>query len=127
MPDTPVKIAMGGRTLLFWFLVTVVAVGCTDFSFYSLLDGDAGGGDTGKPLVIIPEKTTLRVDQEDDFRAEGGTPPYSFAFVEGGGRIESNPGENTAMYTAPSYPSSDRVKVVDDAGNEAVAQITVIE
>ena len=123
MPDTPVKIAKAGSRLLFWFLVTVVAVGCTDFSFYSLLDGDAGGGDTGKPLEIVPDFIRLNVGQEFVFTATGGTPPYSFTVVEGDGTIESN----TGKYTAPSGTSSDRVKVVDDAGNENEAQIAVVE
>ena len=122
----PVKIAMAGRILLFWFLVTIVVVGCTDFSFYSLLDGDAGGGDTGEPLAIAPQSPIfLNVGQETSITVTGGTPPYSFDVVEGDGKITSE--ANIGTYTAPSNPTNDRVKVVDNVGNEIEVLIVVQE
>lgn len=111
-----------GRMIVICMISLVVSIGCADFSFYSLLDGDAGGGATGGPLEISPVKTTVVVGRETTFEASGGTPPYFFA-VDGAGTIDST----TGLYTAPSSPTTDRVRVIDDAGNEIETQVTVIE
>ena len=104
-------------------LVFAYIIGCSDFYFYSLLDGDAKGGDTGEPLEIVPISVNLAVGDEFTFSASGGTPPYSFVVVSGTGTVDST----TGTYIAPSEAAREIIRVVDDAGNESEAQIVVIE
>ena len=122
-------IALPVQRTAIWKLVVVILltcaciIGCSDFNFFSLLDGAANGGDTGEPLEIVPISVNLTVGDEFTFSASGGTPPYSFVVVSGTGTVDST----TGTYIAPSEAAREIIRVVDDAGNESEAQIVVIE
>ncbi len=124
MIGLPVQRTAIWKLFVVFFLTSAGVIGCSDFNFYSLLDGDAKGGDTGELLKIVPTKTEVTVGDEFSFSATGGTPPYFFLVAPGGsGTIDSA----TGRYIAPNIPSLDFIRVVDDVGNESEAQIVVVE
>jgi hypothetical protein len=91
---------------------------CTDFSFFSVMDGQIAGG----ALQISPVAITLVVGTTCTFSARGGSPPYSFSLVSGSGSIDADSGQ----YTAPGFPASDYVQVQDSQGAVSQAVVTVI-
>jgi hypothetical protein len=91
---------------------------CTDFSFFSVMDGQIAGG----ALQISPVAITLVVGTTCTFSARGGSPPYSFSLVSGSGSIDADSGQ----YTAPGSPASDNVRVQDSLGAVSQAVVTVV-
>ena len=63
------------------------------------------------PLSISPGVTYIPTNAGTTFTASGGTPPYTFAMVSGGGSINSS----TGVYSAPNTAGSASVKVTDSA------------
>ena len=73
-------------------------------------------------LGISPLSSAAAPGQTLQFLASGGESPYVFLVVAGGlGSIDAE----TGLYTAPSVPSVDIVRVVDAAGASADAQVVV--
>ena len=92
---------------------------CTDFSFFSVMDGQIAGG----ALQISPVAITLVVGTTCTFSARGGSPPYSFSIVpSASGSIDADSGQ----YTAPAFPASDYVQVQDSQGAVSQAVVTVV-
>lgn len=87
---------------------------CDDFSFYDLLNPDNSNGTDGV-LEIIPDSVTIGLNQQTTFSAEGGTPPYTFIIVTGGGSID----ETTGVFTAPDTAGTAIVRVIDFDGTES--------
>jgi len=96
--------------------------GCSDFVFWDVLAED-DDGPTGAELVIAPIRATVSAGATVQFRASGGTRPYTFAVVSGIGVIDADSG----LYTAPNTDASEVVRVVDGAGANSDAQVTVLE
>lgn len=77
-----------------------------------------GGGYTG--LQILPSSTVVAPDEKITLQAQGGTPPYIFSIVSGGGSLQGN------VLTAPATaPATVVVRVTDSAGQTADVQIEV--
>ncbi len=91
---------------------------CADFSFYGVMRGVVPGG----TLQISPLAVTLGMGATCDFLASGGSPPYSFAVVSGGGSIDSDSG----LYAAPAFPDSVVIRVQDSTGAASQATATVV-
>lgn len=72
-------------------------------------------------LSISPVTFTLAVDNNKTFLANGGTAPYTFSVLSGGGSINSS----TGAYTAPSTPGSAVVRVTDNVGATADSNVTI--
>jgi hypothetical protein len=91
---------------------------CADFSFYGVMQGVIPGG----TLQISPLAVTLGTGATCAFLASGGSPPYSFALVSGGGSIEADSG----LYTAPVSPDNAIIQVQDSKGATSQATATVV-
>ncbi len=74
-------------------------------------------------LRIDPASVTLKVGAQQAFSASGGTPPYVFSIVSGGGAINSS----TGVFTAPSAPGSAVIQVNDTRNHSDRATVTIIE
>lgn len=77
---------------------------------------------TETPLTLVADKTTVNVNEEVQFTASGGNPPYTFIVKSGGGVINAQ----TGSYSAPSQPASVEVRVEDNNDLNAVKTISVV-
>lgn len=86
------------------------------------LSACAGGGGSSPPplLTISPTSVTLDAGMSKTFVASGGTPPYSFSVVSGGGSVSSSGG-----YTTPGAAGSADVRVSDAGSQHADASVTI--
>ena len=71
-------------------------------------------------LAIIPQAVSVPANNNVDFSASGGVPPYTYAMESGTGAVTVD-----GLYTAPGAPGADEVKVTDDVGSSRIAAITV--
>jgi hypothetical protein len=78
----------------------------------------------GPPLKIFPSAVDTRTGRSIVLRASGGTPPYSFSLVSGGGRLQPISGTQ-ARYTAPGSPTEAVIEVRDDRDRMARSIVTV--
>lgn len=78
----------------------------------------------GSPLKIFPSTVDTRTGRSIVLRASGGTPPYSFSLVSGGGRLQPISGAQ-ARYTAPASPTEAVIEVRDDRDRMARSIVTV--
>lgn len=72
------------------------------------------------PLAISPTAKTLAVNNAFTFSAAGGTSPYTYSVVTGGGGSFSG-----AVYTAPASAGTYTVKVTDATSATSNATVTV--
>ncbi|MDR3608268.1 MAG: hypothetical protein P4M08_12935 [Oligoflexia bacterium] len=78
-------------------------------------------------LSLSPSAQTVSPGSSIQFTASGGTAPYYYSVVSGGGTINSSNG----LYTAPSTPTTNctqnpiSISVEDHAGTVATAQVCV--
>jgi hypothetical protein len=73
-------------------------------------------------LTIVPSSISIKTNKSYVFAAAGGIPPYQFSVTSGnGGAINSATGEYTAPGTAGNY----QVQAKDQAGNIALATVSV--
>ena len=72
-------------------------------------------------LGISPSSVTLAVNNTRTFAATGGTSPFTFSILSGGGTINSSSG----LYTAPATSGSATVRVTDSLGATANATVTI--
>jgi hypothetical protein len=83
------------------------------------------------PLTIAPASASLVCGGTQSFRADGGTPPYTFDWAPGGdttgGSIGPGASPGTGAYVAGQAPGTDRVRVSDARGNSADASIDVVD
>jgi hypothetical protein len=91
---------------------------CADFSLYGVMRGEIPGG----TLQISPVAATVVVGRTCDFSASGGSAPYSFAVLAGGGSVDADSG----LYTAPASPDSAIIQVRDSAGATSQATATIV-
>ena len=109
-------------------LFTAPGVAETD----TVVVADAGGGTRtasaivtivlpGGPLSINPSPASVDAGQTLSFTASGGTPPYAFSIVSGGGSI--NP--STGIYTAPLTGGTATVRVTDSAPVTLDSSVTI--
>jgi hypothetical protein len=96
----------------------LAAASCADFSLWGVMQGEIPGG----ALQIIPVAATLYVGTTFAFSASGGSPPYSFSVLSGGGSIDADSG----LYTAPLTPASAQIQVQDSQGATSQATATVL-
>lgn len=73
------------------------------------------------PLIIDPTAVTVAINNVFDFNAYGGTGPYTFSKVSGGGSIDQNSGS----FTAPNATGTTVVRVTDSLGATSDATITI--
>jgi alpha-tubulin suppressor-like RCC1 family protein len=74
----------------------------------------------GDPLTLSPGSGTINTLDTLQFTAEGGTPPYTFEVMSGGGSIDG-----AGLYTAPALPNNVTIRVTDDATITRTATIFV--
>ncbi len=85
-------------------------------------DPAASSANTGaSPLIILPGAQTIYPSSQIQFVTTGGTRPYTYSILVGSGVINSSSG----LYITGTSAGSTIVKVVDAAGNSALASITV--
>ncbi len=72
-------------------------------------------------LEISPAPAQVPAGDRITFQASGGTPPYAFSVASGPGTI----GAASGVYSAPASPGAAVVRVTDDQGATADAQVTV--
>lgn len=84
----------------------------------SMNPDDLSSQGDSEQLKISPEGVSINWGASEIFEAAGGTPPYYFSIVTGGGTLEPY----TGHYTAPSYDHTLVVQVRD--ANDQVAQTT---
>lgn len=70
-----------------------------------------GGSGTSASLALTPDNQAIAPGEPLQFNVSGGTGPYTFAVVQGGGTINAQ----TGLYTAPSYASTVEVQVKDSS------------
>jgi hypothetical protein len=71
-------------------------------------------------LGVTPSTNNLGHGQSVQLQATGGSGSYRFLIYGGTGQISA-----TGAYTAPSVDETDTIEVLDSAGNEAFATVTV--
>jgi hypothetical protein len=74
-------------------------------------------------LSITPSTKTLAINNTFVFSAAGGTAPYTYSIVSGGGSIDSVTGD----YTAPAAADNVVVRVTDSVATSVTASITVFD
>ena len=72
------------------------------------------------PLSLSPSAKSMAVNNTFSFTGVGGTTPYTYSIQSGGGSIDSS-----GLYTAPAAAGSAVVKVTDNLGATATANITI--
>lgn len=77
----------------------------------------------GSKIEVRPSKTKVVIGRTIQFEANGGTEPYQFFLVSGGGFIDPNSGVYTASMIAETEV---KVEVQDAAGLTAQSTISVI-
>ncbi len=73
------------------------------------------------PLSITPSAKTLAVNNAFSFSAVGGTSPFTFSVVAGGGTVNASSG----LYTASAVTGTATVRVTDSVGQTANATVTI--
>jgi alpha-tubulin suppressor-like RCC1 family protein len=73
------------------------------------------------PMNISPSSITLAVNNQTTFTVAGGTGPYTYSMVSGGGSINAS----TGVYTAPAGSGSAVVRVTDSLGATSQASISI--
>lgn len=73
------------------------------------------------PLTISPSTFVLAVNNLRTFTAAGGVAPYTFSVQSGTGSVDPS----TGVYTAPASSGSAVVRVTDNVGNTADANVTI--
>ncbi len=121
------KIGVGFVLFLVTVLLSILFSGCENgqFSLYSELGEPVppGAEIPSLNLSIKPEAVTVYVGEVYLFSATGGSPPYSYEVVKGGGTID----ESTGLYTAPESADVVTVRVTDSASNTSDSSVTVVE
>ncbi len=122
----PIRKGINQIVLLLCFSFFLI-VGCDDFAFDTLLDGEPGTlGEAQEATAVIsisPTYAVLGVNQPCTFSAGGGRPPYAFSMLMGTGSVDSN----TGTYTAPGTPHTDVIQVTDSNGNSDEGTAIVFE
>ena len=72
-------------------------------------------------LVLNPPTISLAVNNTTTFSVTGGTGPFTYSVLSGGGAINSA----TGLYTAPATSGLATVKVTDSLGATATANVTI--
>ncbi|MBI2521823.1 MAG: hypothetical protein HYV97_15515 [Bdellovibrio sp.] len=72
------------------------------------------------PLTIMPTFKQMFINTEFQFNAQGGTPPYQFSLVSGGGSIEA-----AGKYLSPGSPGNAVVRVTDSKGAQSDSLVTI--
>lgn len=75
-------------------------------------------------VAINPSTVELGTGSSVELKAHDGAPPYRFEIASGGGSLQQINAE-TVLFTAPSRQGVTRVRVTDDIGQTAVAQIKI--
>lgn len=70
-----------------------------------------GSGGTSNTLTLNPDQQTIAPGETLQFSVSGGTAPYTFSIISGGGTVNSQ----TGLYTAPSTASTVEVEVTDSS------------
>lgn len=71
------------------------------------------------PVELVVSAPTLKSNDSTDMHAYGGTAPYTYRLISGGGSLSGN------VYQAPSYETIAKLQAVDAQGYEATAFVTV--
>jgi hypothetical protein len=98
---------------------------CVGFLALSACGGGGGSGappTSTTPLAITPASIDVLVNSTEIFAASGGTPPYAFAVISGGGSIDSLNGK----FTAPSVAVNVIVRVTDSAKRSVNCTVHVL-
>lgn len=73
-------------------------------------------------LGISPATTTISINSNVSFTAAGGTGPYAFSVLSGGGGINSS----TGVFTAPGVAGTSVIRVTDALSATADSTVTII-
>ncbi len=115
------------QVVLLLCLSFFLIVGCDDFAFDELLDGEPGTLEESQEatamISISPAYVVLGLNQACTFSADGGRSPYAFSMLMGTGSVDSN----TGIYTAPGTPHTDLIQVTDSSGNSDEGTAIVFE
>ena len=94
--------------------VLVIAACGNPFSLVELVDGPEG-----TPLAVSPGSGSLVLSQSVALEASGGYPPYTYEVTTGNGSLLAN------VYTAPTVPGTETVRVSDSIGNGVDLTFTI--
>jgi plastocyanin len=89
--------------------------GALDIANITIVDGSTSSG-----LAISPSAATVAPSGTYTFSVTGGSAPYAFSVVSGGGSITSD-----GVYTAPSSTGSAQLQVADSSNAVAYAIVTI--
>jgi hypothetical protein len=84
------------------------------------LEGSATTSVAG--VAVTPSGVTALAGARWQLLGSGGTPPYRFSIVSGGGSVTMD-----GRFTSPDVPDTIVIRVVDDVGGTADATIVVVE
>lgn len=74
------------------------------------------------PLALTPLNSFVNVNQTKQFTGAGGTPPYTYAVISGGGTIDA-----AGLYTAPAAVGMATVRVTDAMSATVSTQIETLD
>ncbi|MDZ4676554.1 MAG: hypothetical protein SGI74_03510 [Oligoflexia bacterium] len=72
-------------------------------------------------LTVTPSAPTVNIGAGQSFSVSGGTPPYLYLMISGGGSITTG-----GVYTAPSTSGSASIRVLDSVGVYLTVPINII-
>ena len=85
----------------------LLLAGCDDFVSYRVWDGETSAPPGA--LTLSPPAATVATGGQVAFEPSGGTPPYTFSVVSGGGEVDPSSG----LFTAASEAGTSTVRVTD--------------
>jgi len=105
-------------------LLGLLASACGRIGYDELARDGSGGADASAcaSLVFSPAAPRTNLNTVVTLRASGGTPPYVYALVQGGGVVGGIVSANS--FLAPGEPGKSKLSVADAAGCVAYADVT---
>lgn len=93
------------------------------FQYVSVIVG-SGSGSGSTSITITPSVSTVALTGSVQLTAAGGTAPYTFLILSGGGSFTST-ASSSAIYQAPNYTGTIQIQATDSLSRSGTVSLTV--